>query len=159
MIPVDQTTFGFPGGNCFSACVATLLGLPLEEVPYFMEPEDTWWERFLAWLRPRGLYALCLKLDGAEWAPAGYHVLSGQSPRKPDDPDAHHSVVAHWREIVHDPHPSRAGLLTRRDVIVLIPLLPQRVPSADLKELVRTCEDAIDPEGFEAVYAWIEALP
>lgn len=123
-VHVDQTTFGFPGGNCFSACIATLLGLPLADVPYFMEPED-WWDGFLEWLRPRGLYALCFPLKDQGWRPPGYHVLSGRSPRRPDDPNAHHSVVARGDEIIHDPHPSRDGLLAHLDVIVLIPMLPR----------------------------------
>lgn len=36
MKPIDQTTFGVPGGNCFSACVASLLELSIDDVPYFM---------------------------------------------------------------------------------------------------------------------------
>ena len=32
MKPVDQTSFGFPGGNCFSACVASILELPIDDV-------------------------------------------------------------------------------------------------------------------------------
>jgi len=31
---IDQTTFG-EEGNCFAACVATVLGMRLEEVPDF----------------------------------------------------------------------------------------------------------------------------
>jgi hypothetical protein len=63
--PVDQTTFGAPGGNCFSACVASLLEIPLSEVPYFMgdgpiEQEYDWFNPFLAWLRERGWWAIPL---------------------------------------------------------------------------------------------------
>lgn len=44
MKPVDQTTFGFPGGNCFSACIASLLEMPLDDVPYFMHGD--WYDAF-----------------------------------------------------------------------------------------------------------------
>ncbi len=44
MKPVDQTTFGHPGGNCFSACVASLLEMSVDQVPYFMGHDD-WFGR------------------------------------------------------------------------------------------------------------------
>lgn len=44
--------------------------------------------------------------------PVGYSVASGPGPRtKPDGAPIYHSVVALNGAIVHDPHPSRAGLL------------------------------------------------
>lgn len=39
-------------------------------------------------------------------APSGYHVACGKSPRS----DQEHAVVALDGKIVHDPHPTRAGL-------------------------------------------------
>src|SRR5690606_41102744 len=87
--PIDQTTFGFPGGNCFSACIASLLELDIEQVPYFMEPEDAWQENLVRWLAPRGLYPILLRVSD-EWYPQVYHILSGQSPRRPEDRDALH---------------------------------------------------------------------
>jgi hypothetical protein len=130
MIAVDQTTFGFPGGNCFSACIASLLEIALDDVPYFMsEPDSEWYDRFRAWLEGRGWYPLCLQYDGERPTP-GLHILSGLSPRAADgaDPERYqHSVVARGRKIVHDPHPSRDGLRDRRDVIVLVPLDPARL--------------------------------
>ena len=130
MKPVDQTTFGFPGGNCFSACVASLLELPIDEVPYFMgdsleDDGGAWFERFLAWLKPRNLYAVCFKL-GDSWRPAGLHILSGKSPRELANTRALHSVVALGDEVLPDPHPSRAGVLSRDDTVILIPLDPAR---------------------------------
>lgn len=125
MKPVDQTTFGFPGGNCFSACIASILEIPLEDVPYFMGDtldDDQWFERLSEWLRPWGLYAVCFKLSDDGWVPEGIHVLSGQSPRKPDEPMSFHSVVAQGTKILHDPHGTRAGLLSRYDVLILLPL-------------------------------------
>ena len=129
MKPIDQTTFGHPGGNCFSACVASIMELSLEQVPYFMAaPEDRWYARFEAWLERRGLYPLMLPIpDGPRgWAPSGYHILSGNSPRKPEDPEALHSVVGYHGRILHDPHPSRAGLLSWIDTIVLVPMDPSK---------------------------------
>lgn len=112
MKPVDQTTFGCPGGNCFSACVASLLGLPIADVPYFMgeldEPGHIWAERLDAWLAPRNLYALHFETADPKkvlW-PDGFYILVGKSPR------GDHAVVARKGEMVHDPHPTRAGLVS-----------------------------------------------
>jgi hypothetical protein len=121
MKPVDQTTFGVPGGNCFSACVASLLELPIEEVPHFGS-DDTWWATFQAWLKPRGLYAVLFKVDSDEQRPPGFHVVSGRSPRH----DALHAVVGKGAEIAHDPHPSRDGLVSIEDVVLLVPFEPHR---------------------------------
>lgn len=125
MKPVDQTTFGCPGGNCFSACVASLLEIPVEEVPYFMgdaapDEEVDWFTPFLAWLRPRGLWAIPVPL-GNGWKPEGLCILSGKSPRG----KFMHSVVAHGLDVVFDPHPSRAGVESKVDVVVLVPLDPK----------------------------------
>jgi hypothetical protein len=120
--PTDQTTFGYPGGNCFSACVASLLELPIADVPYFMGDKGTedWFGPFAEWLKPHGFYPVCFGLqEGNAWRPQGFHILSGKGPRGFD-----HSVVAREASIVHDPHPSRAGLVTRSDVIMLIPFDP-----------------------------------
>jgi hypothetical protein len=131
VIPVDQDRFGFPGdtelGNCFTACVASLLEMPLADVPLFVA-EDEWWDYFKRWLRERGWYPLMFetKPDASD-APEGLYIAGGQSPRRPDDPCALHAVIARGAKVVHDPHPSREGLLTRQDAIVLVPLDPCRL--------------------------------
>lgn len=121
MKPVDQTVFGYPNGNCFSACLASILELPLEEVPWFMAEGD-WLSRVQEWLKPRGLYAACLLIDTTEspFYPPGWHILSGQSPRG----DWLHAVVAQGTKIVHDPHPDKTGLVNHKDTLILIALDP-----------------------------------
>lgn len=127
MIPVDQTTFEVPGGNCFSACVATLLDLSVDDVPYFMgfesfdQPND-WFEKFQVWLYKKGLWAVAFEVDPKDggWEPKGLCILSGKSPRG----DYLHSVVAMGYCILHDPHPSRAGLMSKHDVTLLVPIDP-----------------------------------
>lgn len=125
MTPVDQTTFGFPGGNCFSACVASLLDLQIDDVPYFGH-DDVWWDRATEWLAPHGLWPLCVFFENAPDPPPALHILTGRSPREPDDPKALHSVVARGDDIIHDPHPSRAGLFSREEYVILVPLDPRK---------------------------------
>lgn len=52
MKPLMQTTFGCPGGNCMQACIASLLEVPITEVPDFcnMHPWELWHERLASWL-------------------------------------------------------------------------------------------------------------
>lgn len=114
MKPVDQTVFGDPTGNCFSACVASLLGLSIEDVPWFNGHAD-WYAAFRAWLRPRGYYPVTFRLDSA-WRPDGYAITGGRSPRATS-----HAVVTLGLDVVHDPHPSREGLVRHEDVTVLVP--------------------------------------
>ena len=116
MQAIDQTTFGEGLGYCFSACVASILELPIEEVPFF-GADELWWTRFAEWLEARNLYAICLKHRPGR-APVGYHVLSGKSPRG----EFMHSVVAKGEDIVHDPHPSRAHIQDRVDTIIMVPM-------------------------------------
>ena len=49
MKPVDQTILTAPGGNCFAACVASILELPLADVPNFCS-EERWWNALQIWL-------------------------------------------------------------------------------------------------------------
>lgn len=105
MTPVDQTKFGFPEGNCFAACVASLTGVPLEDVPPFCSREG-WWEAFCEWLEQRGWYPIA-----GEGAPhemiVGYVIVSGPANRGLD-----HATIWRHGALVHDPHPSRDGLLS-----------------------------------------------
>lgn len=127
MKPVDQTIFGTPHGNCFAACIASILELPIEEVPNFIAEGDRWWDAAKAWLDERG-YALlwvkhdavrCGYLDPNPLIDAGhYFIVCGTSPRC----DSLHSVVNHYGKMVHDPHPSRDGFVGEwESFIVIIP--------------------------------------
>jgi hypothetical protein len=99
--PVDQTTYGINDGNCFSACLASILEMPLEEVPSFLGP---YWDNFLPWLAARGLSASLYRRD---YVPPGYSIAGGPSKRFAG---RMHACVAYDGIVVHDPHPSRDGL-------------------------------------------------
>lgn len=116
MKPVDQTRFGGldhppdERGDCWSACIASLLEIPLSEVPHFVrhDSQDEINAEMAAWMGRRGFLYLTISTSGG-WTP-GEHVFaiaSGPGPR-----GHRHCVV--WqggRGMVHDPHPSRAGLV------------------------------------------------
>ena len=52
---VPQTKFGMEG-NCFSACIASILGLSIEQVPEFTEEAGGWFFRWQVWLKQYGLH-------------------------------------------------------------------------------------------------------
>jgi hypothetical protein len=102
MRPVDQTTFGINDGNCFTACLASILEIPLEEVPSFV---GAYWDDFLPWLADRGLSATLYRSD--VYVPPGYAIAGGRSKRFAG---RMHACVAYNGMVIHDPHPSRDGL-------------------------------------------------
>lgn len=118
MKPLKQTILQDPDnglyGNCFQAVIASLLELPMDAVPNFLEgPTPTNWKTETnEWLSARGLVYFEVKLQ-APWAEAFpgvsglYHEMSGPSPR---NKDASHSVVGRDGEVYFDPHPSDMGL-------------------------------------------------
>lgn len=138
MIPVDQDQFGAPGsgeplGNCFPACLATIMRLPLAAVPHFYEsmkdPAEMdleTWERINLWLNARnwGLIAWNAPLSEVHVKSLGSGLVigSGQSPRFPG---VLHAVVGRFNDrhewlTVHDPHPSRDGIIGEPTMIELL---------------------------------------
>lgn len=107
MKEVYQTIFKPPLGNCLQACIASLLELPLEGVPNFMEAgDDAWWAEYSIWMiEEAGVQPLGLTPGG--WVPHGWHLIVGSSPRG----DWDHVVVGFQGNIVHDPYPDGEPLL------------------------------------------------
>ena len=116
---VDQTLFGSSVGNCFAACVASILNVSLASVPNFCASED-WWQRFVHWLDQRELTAI--RVDGEPtWLPDGaLAIVSG-----PSDRGLMHATVWRGQTMVHDPHPSRAGLVVAVDAVLIFRMDPR----------------------------------
>src|SRR5215471_12277424 len=102
MRPVDQTTYGINDGNCFSACVASILEISLDQVPRFFGPTAD----FFRWLAPQGLSATLFK-SANNYIPRGYAIAAGPSLRFAG---RLHACVVYDGSVVHDPHYSRDGL-------------------------------------------------
>lgn len=111
MTPVKQTILDLQAGNCFAACVASILDLPLSEVPNFSVAGEKWWAlSSAAWLGSRGLqYCGCLLPEESDRLPPPETpcILGVPSTLHPG---ALHAVVGvrcngEWR-VIHDPHPA-----------------------------------------------------
>lgn len=122
MVPVYQTIISNTNGDCERACVATITGIPLAEIPNFAEPGLP----VAQWMR--------------EWLPTrGWGVIEPKRNTTPDDytysglaglvamatvpsqafPGSKHAIVIWWRDhpqhpgalecyVFHDPNPANA---------------------------------------------------
>ena len=87
--------------NCMQCCVSYMLGLPLESVPNFATAGG--WDRFASFAESQGYAAVML--PGNHEFEADY-LASGTTER-----GTPHMVVMNDGKLVHDPHPSNAGLV------------------------------------------------
>lgn len=110
-LPIKQTKFGDPDGNCLEACFASLTGIPLDEIPHFLN--EGWFRSYSIWLRERG-WALDYRHGGLEVAPDGYAIASGPANR-----GLEHSTIYLNGQLYHDPHPSGDGLESVNDWMTL----------------------------------------
>ena len=132
MKPTKQTVLHDPAngkhGNCLSAVLASLLHLPIEDVPVFSEPHPKWQQDLNEWLRPFGLAYLQIgRFD--EWcAEVGvkgcHHEVAGPTKRSND---VLHACVGVDGVPVFDPHPDDTGLTEVQSSGVFIALEPWRV--------------------------------
>lgn len=106
-------------GNCLQATLAAILGCPLDSVPHFVSiyPQGTdWWDQLCGWLYDQGFLVRYPPVDHRNGELLPLCGLGGWSER-----GFPHIVVGDTAtgQMVHDPHPSRAGL-TSVDYTVLI---------------------------------------
>jgi hypothetical protein len=127
---VDQTILATDPnrqGNCLSACIATYLDVPLDQVPHFAEylPDegDAWWHLFIGFMAGRGLWPVQLD-DPHDALPGEVTFVCGPSER-----GVLHQVLYRDGVLFHDPHPSRAGLLGVTEVLVWRPIRHDHEPT------------------------------
>ena len=121
MIPVHQSiTKHDPDngqvGDCFRACICSLLELPIEKVPHFLENmDDQWWKAFIDYANAQGHKVFCG--FGSQSEPKEktlYYIATGTSPR-----GFLHSVIYSQGQLVHDVHPEGGGVKDIVDYIWL----------------------------------------
>ena len=136
MKPVYQTIFDNIIGDCFRACVASIFEFPIEEMPNFWEQtQDTseFWKLNNDWISKKTGYrsiSLEFRKEDRHLADGILCIACAMSPRGVD-----HAVV--WQDgIIHDPHPSNAGLSEEPNTFTLFISLNPKI--ADNKPLVRS---------------------
>jgi hypothetical protein len=112
-------------GDCLRTAVACLLEVSYRAVPHFAQHVG-WWDCMRRWARGRGVDVACIPVvDGSvrygfeDPPPASLRMLGcGPSPR---GPFWHVVLVDLDLHLVHDPHPSDAGLVEVAEVFVFCP--------------------------------------
>jgi hypothetical protein len=119
MKPVKQEFTNKPEigqhGDCQRAVIASLLELPISEVPHFLQEATgepgVFWDLLQAFLNGRGHALLIVPAhSGAAFYGENcsiYHEISGPSPR---GNGTLHAVVGLDGNIFFDPHPDGTGL-------------------------------------------------
>lgn len=121
MIPVKQTKINDEDGDCFNACLASIMELPLERIPEFQKMGSSWFVPFLEFLHEQRYEYLGTKY-GEEKIRAyrggidGYYIVGGGSPR---GFSRGHAVVFKDGEMVHDPHPDSTGLTEIKEAWII----------------------------------------
>lgn len=140
MIPTEQTILHAPDdgrfGNCLSAVLASLLHLPIEQIPSFTAPGPQWQRDLNRWLRQFGLAYVQVSAFDAWAADTGiegcWHEIGGTTPRFAD---VEHAMVGTDGRPVFDPHPSDAGVEAITAHGIFIALRPWELVRTEAREI------------------------
>lgn len=114
--------------DCWRGALASLLGLPIREVPHFIALyRERWHEELTKWLRGRGLMAIYLVFHKPDKSIA--QAISdvpclvgfGEGFGNPDN-ETRHTVVMKGEQVIHDPCPiTEASWFTgEKDTVCLV---------------------------------------
>lgn len=137
MKPIMQTITTVPGGDCFRACVASILEMPIVVVPHFCDTsEANWLAGLLRWLKPQGLYPVYVtpweRVQKDLGSPIAGHCILGvrtDPPTSAKHPEWLHAVVGEAVinpdntvnfTVVHDPNPKRRKIAAFTDVLWIV---------------------------------------
>lgn len=125
MTPLHQTEFYNPEvekarGNCWQTAIASVLDLPLDAVPHFVDVDErfgteNWFFYTYNWLHARGWH---IERIATHIYTNEYYLVSGPSPRG----NFWHVVIYRNGKMVHDPHPDGTGILSEECFDVIRPL-------------------------------------
>jgi len=126
MIPVDQTICNFKNGDCFSACVASILELPIIEIPNFMQDGENKFDYHVEQFeKDFGIASVDFDYTNHKEALQDFVLLmknrhlvaTGPSPR---NKKKNHAVLWYNDKMAHDPHPDKTGLLEYPELFTIM---------------------------------------
>lgn len=95
--------------DCYVACIASILEVPISEVPKAnFETEGDWAEEIEKWLVTRNLVLIQVTVP-ENTTPKGYCILSGKMPGNDPDDGWLHAVVGKEGKEIFDPDPFNHG--------------------------------------------------
>lgn len=113
---IYQTTFGGldspleERGNCDLACLSTITGIPLENIPRYNEMMGGYEWHLLRnkFLADNGFYIVTFTDDAVPHLPDTYCIAVGPSPRGDWDHSTVGRIESGVLRLVHDPHPDQS---------------------------------------------------
>ena len=116
MKKVDQIIVDRGRGDCFRACVVSIMELDINSVPNFIEQELNWFQYFWDFLNEKGYEYMGCGFPVSDDKPKG-HVLSetinidgyviGTVNSRTFDDITHSVVIDLNGKVVHDPNPNK----------------------------------------------------
>ena len=123
-----QTRFG-EEGNCFAACVASILEVSIDEVPWLEDPEN--WQdysfrlnNYLKEKHDQKLFAFEFDALTNHYPDAltdGFYIVSGKI-----EGGLEHSVVYKNGELVHDSNPKKNKIIKLEYIYLFIKIFKQK---------------------------------
>jgi len=113
-------------GNCFQACVASILEIPLEgSFNHGIFSDMEWFAIFNEWLKQYGLG--CIFVECSEESPLSSTPLCGIhiAEMQPKNGGLRHAVVIDGDKIIHDPFPSPRDGYHCCGIYFFVPLNPK----------------------------------
>jgi hypothetical protein len=111
---VDENGIHITKGNCYTACLASLLECKIEDLPAFHEfqADGSWFTVTFEILKK---YGLTMDVNHKDLIPEYYSIALGPSPR------GHwgHAVIYYKDKLFHDPHPEGNGLKSVDQYLVI----------------------------------------
>ncbi len=123
MKSVNQTITDFTNGNCFQACIASILEVSLDSIPNFnRNGPDGFWDIFntFNWSTNYVLVDFYPGDRNFNYFADAYVIAVGESPRAKGEKDKKHCVVFKEGKMVHDPHPSGDGILGEPEFFTIL---------------------------------------
>lgn len=115
---VKQTVLGDKKGNCLSACIASMLEIDINTIPYILD-DDTWQVELNKWLlENHGYEVITVRLDEEHLAPKVPMIACGATSRY--SPDIKHAVIWHKGKMIFDPSPDNKGLKDEPEYYILL---------------------------------------
>jgi hypothetical protein len=160
MNPIYQTSLDGKNGNCIQAVLASLLHLPIEDIPVFPNP-DTWIVDLNRWLRQFHMAYLPMT-DFRGWREslgikACFHEVAGPSPA---DDSVLHACVGLDGDVVFDPFPGAEGLDHIHSCGIFIALQPWRMVEmrAQIHSLAAAIEGMVGATSITELQEMLQAL-
>lgn len=114
-----QTKAGFGTGNCYQACIASILHLDIDDVPVFATAGGGWFRECLRWFMiEQKLYPMRITNIDNVGIEGGFYIAGGPAAR-----GLEHAVVYDCGKLAHDPHPDNTGIDFVREIELFIPCL------------------------------------